>query len=267
MRALAFALVVGAGAVAAARPADTQAVQWVKGAVKLRLSTLAADVEVTAGADKQVTVKVSEGDVGHVSFRQDGGERLEVLFDGVPALRCGKVCVAVPPRSAVDVTTASGDVQVRGTDGEVRLRSAAGDLHVTRAGSLEIRSVSGDVGVEQVAGEARIETVSGDASVTNAPRVRFATTSGDLLWTGTCGDGCELAARTLSGDITLQLNPASSFGLHYTSHSGDLLDELGLAHSGTRAPPETNLRSHLGAGDGLIECETFSGDLRLARRR
>lgn len=243
----------------------------VKGPVKLRVKALAGDVEVVAGADKQVSARIVDTDgPGDITFRHDGGERIEVVFDGMPALRSGKVSIAVPLRSEVDISTDSGDVVVSGVEGEVRLRSAAGDLHVTRAGSVSVRSVSGDVGIEQASGEVRVETVSGDtlvATTTVNTKLQFASTSGDLAFRGACGINCEMELRTLSGDVELQLSAQSSFGLHFISHSGEIIDELGMTNAGSRPPRETNMQSRYGAADGLIECQTFSGDLRVARRR
>src|SRR5438128_2666110 len=116
-----------------------------RGAVKLRLHALSGDVEVVAGGDKQVTVKLSEAEGARVSFREDGGDRVELLFDGVPVLRCGRVCVEVPRGSALDVASDSGDVLVHGTHGDVRARATAGDVRVEYVDAVEVRSVSGDV--------------------------------------------------------------------------------------------------------------------------
>jgi hypothetical protein len=249
-----------------------EAVAPVKGPVKLRLRTVDADVEVSVGAGNKITVRVPEGEGHHVAVRQAGGDRYEVLFDGQPTISCGKVCLSVPQKSELDIATDSGDVMVRGVDGEVRLYSAAGDLHVVRANGVEVRSVSGDVAVEEAAGPVRIETVSGDAVVNMVPgaqgKLQFKTTSGDLTWNGACGSGCRLEANSLSGDLAFRFQRGSSFDMRYLSHSGEVSDELGLPLAGARpGGQEVSLQARYGSGDGLVECHTFSGDLRLARAR
>src|SRR5262249_45445477 len=99
----------------------------VKGPIKLRLAAVAADVEIVAGADKQVTVRLSEAEGARVTLHEEAGDRVELLFNGSPILRCGRLCVEVPHASSVDVSSDSGDVGVRGVGGDVRARSISGD--------------------------------------------------------------------------------------------------------------------------------------------
>jgi hypothetical protein len=251
------------------RGENTTATLEVKGPIKLRVKTVAGDVEIVAGQGRQITAQLSDGDAGGVTFREGGGDRIEVLFDGDPSLRCGKLGLTVPKGSEVDVWTNSGDVTVKAVSGNVRIRSVAGDVHVTRAQNVELRTISGDVIAEEIAGEVRIETVSGDTRITaskgsTSPRLAFNTTSGDLVWSGSCGPGCKLEARSLSGDLQLKLDPLSSFDVHYLSHSGEVNDDFKLEYAGPRPPShEVNVRARYKAGDGLVECQTFSGDLRL----
>jgi hypothetical protein len=242
-----------------------------RGAVKLRLHALSGDVEVVAGGEKQVTVKLRGADnTPHVSLREDGGDRVELLFDGVPLLRCGRVCVEVPRTSAVEVAVDAGDVQVHGTHGDVRARSTGGDVRVEYGESVQVRSVSGDVIVEGASGEVRVDTVSGDVHVGTAGssgKVAVNTTSGDVHWVGSCANGCRLEARTLSGDVMLQPADKSSFALRFQTHTGDVADDLKLTFAGPRPPREPSLAARYGAGDGLVEVQTFSGDLHLAHAR
>ena len=92
-----------------------------------------------------------------------------------------------------------------------------------------------------------------------------ATTSGDVHWSGQCGPGCRLEARTLSGDVALTMSDKSSFALRFASHTGELEDQMNLSIVGSKAPHESNLRARYGSGEGLVEAQTFSGDLHLAR--
>jgi hypothetical protein len=242
----------------------------VRGAIKLRLSTVSADVQVIRGGDKQVQVSLQEADGARVTFREEGGDRVELLFNGVPMLRCGRVCVEVPAKSAVEVSSDSGDVLVRDVGGDVNARSTAGDVKIDRAAAVEARSVSGDVFIGEASGAVRVETVSGDVRLSTSGengRVQVSSTSGDVDWTGGCGSGCRVETRTLSGDVALNVTAKSSFAVHFASHSGEVTDDLGLGFSGEHAPREASLRARYGSGDGLVEAQTFSGDLHLARAK
>jgi DUF4097 and DUF4098 domain-containing protein YvlB len=99
-----------------------------------------------------------------------------------------------------------------------------------------------------------------------AVQLAFQSASGNLEWTGVCAKGCHLSAETVSGDIKLQPDAAkSSFELSYSSHSGDLRDELKLEVK--RTPKRKHggmggwLEAVYGKGEGVIECDAFSGDL------
>src|SRR5204863_907612 len=93
----------------------------------------------------------------------------------------------------------------------------------------------------------------------------FETTSGDLRWTGGCGPRCRLTAATVSGDLSFRVDPSSSFELRFQTYSGDLQDRVGL--TGVQLGRRGLARpARYGAGEGVVDCRTFSGDLRLERR-
>ena len=89
--------------------------------------------------------------------------------------------------------------------------------------------------------------------------------AGSLEWSGTCGRDCHLSAETVSGELRMALDPKSSFELSYTSHSGELRDELNL--SVKRAPTRKHgmasgwMEATFGKGEGVIEADAFSGNL------
>jgi hypothetical protein len=240
----------------------------VRGPIQLQLRTVGADVEIMVGSDRLVTVRTIDGDASSIAIRQESATRHVVLFDGRTVLRCGKVCVAVPSHSDLDVATETGNVTVNRVEGNVKVRTSTGRLAIANTGDLEVGTITGDVVAEGVGGEARIDTVSGDVSLAAAlrarPKVRFSSTSGDLLFTGDCRADCRIEAKSLSGALSFRLTPESSFDLHFLSHSGEIDDAFKMLLSGSRPPRETNVRARRGRGDGVLELQTFSGALSLA---
>lgn len=235
----------------------------VEGPVRLRVETWSADVRVAARAGQEIRAVVRGLTVApRITRHADGGYFL--AFHG-RRLEGGAVDVIVPSGSSLEVTTASGDVSVGGEVGAVRLTSTSGDVRATAAGDAEVTTTSGDVTLTAGGARVRVRSVSGSARVVQraaAPEAELETASGDLEWSGGCGRGCRLGARSVSGDVRLTLGPASDFSLRFTTASGELADAIG---TGAAIPegggPATGRR---GAGDGAIEVTTTSGALALA---
>lgn len=245
----------------------------VKGPVNFRLRAQSGDVEVVAGDKPQVVVSLRDApaeDLEILAF----GDHVEPRFRGRhPQLRRGKLHVELPRGSQLDLVSMSGDVQVRGVGGEVRIRTMSGDVKLAGIARADVQSISGDVSIEGAAGPVRLRTVSGHAVLAMtgaAPQLDFQSTSGNLDWTGACGKDCRLSAETMSGDLNLDVDPKSSFELSYSSHSGELRDEVELAvkHAPKRKHglPGGWLEATYGAGEGVIEADAFSGSLRLRKK-
>ena len=256
--------------------ASSTATLDVKGAVTVRADVISADVEVVAGPAGKVKAQLVDGNGG--IRLTNHGNRVEVALDSkggwphIPAGIDGKLVLTLPPGSGVELTSASGDISVRDTGGDVRLRTASGDVKLRGVRNVEVMAVSGEVTVENANGEVRLRTVSGDARVKQttgaASKLEYGTTSGDLDWAGACGAGCRIEARSMSGDVKLSLAPSSSFELRYVTHSGDVEDDLKMQtiDSAPTHHGAGSLHARYGKGEGLVEAQTFSGDLHLQKR-
>jgi hypothetical protein len=243
----------------------------VKGPVTLRVDGVAIDIEAVAGSPKQVRAQLSDSSGGLRLVER--GDRVDVVFESssgwphVPGGVDGQLRVELPMGSHVELSTASGDIVVHDIGGNVRVRSASGDLHVKRAASVEAMLISGDVKLMDVSGDVRLRTISGDAEVRqtgSASVLEFGTTSGDLDWSGGCTSNCRISARTTSGDVTLAMPQSSSWELRYVTHSGDLRDDFKSQVIDQR--DNGSVHARYSKGEGCIEIQTFSGDLHISKR-
>jgi hypothetical protein len=240
----------------------------VKGPVTFRLRLQSGEVEVVPSDKPRIALSVGGVPItGEVQLLQFG-DRVEAEFSGRRQLRRGRLRVELPRGSNVDFDSTSGDVSVQDVGGDVRVRTMSGDVKVKGARNADLQSVSGDVNVDVTGARLRLHLVSGTAFVTTAdPAVQlaFQSASGNLEWNGICAKGCHLSAETVSGEIKLQPDASkSSFQLSYASHSGDLHDELKLEVK--RAPRRKHgmggwVEAVYGKGEGVIECDAFSGDV------
>jgi len=196
--------------------------------------------------------------------------------------------VSVPVGTEIEIQTVSGDVTVRGVDGEARVgsvqgtvdvsdlralasaKSVSGDVTVKRARSdddVEISSVSGEVFVDDIAAEElTISSVSGDVRLVQASceEGEFSTVSGDVRYTGRITKGGRYELKTHSGDIVMTIDDDVGFELEASTFSGDIESDFPMRLE-TEGRHRRNLEAVFGDGSANIEATTFSGDIELRK--
>ncbi len=193
--------------------------------VRLVLSTLSADVEVT---DISGSVEVRTRS-GAVTLEKVGGRLIVETISGEVRLTDGV--------GTARVSTVSGDVTMHGVREEVHITTTSGDLRLAlaRATRVEAQTVSGDVRVEgRLMPDAQVQVI---------------THSGDIVLRSTDDIRGTLQFSTFNGELSaggqLILLPGSST----TSRPG-------------RASQRYQLGS---GGAARLVLSTFSGDVRLMR--
>lgn len=119
-------------------------------------------------------------------------------------LRSAKVAVETPIGTHVDINSASADVTLTGALGEVRVRSASGDVRASVVDRLDVNTASGDIRVGTVHGCLQATTASGDIRADMVgDDLECGTASGDVR-VDCCGGGV-IDAKAVSGDIQIGL--------------------------------------------------------------
>lgn len=229
----------------------------VQGPVTFELRTYAASVEIVLGQADSVTLSTPDSPKTPIEIDAAGG-RLEARVDGRRQAREGKLKLAVPAGSRVEITTVTGAVDASGALGDVRVRTMSGRVGVRGAHAADVETIEGAVEIAGVPGDVRVHTIAGAVLIDGQGTLAQAeveTSSGRVEVRGLCGQGCRVDLDSVSGEVRLALNPASSFGLRFTSHSGKLRDR-GATAGGADAWSEATW----GKGEGRIELETFSAD-------
>lgn len=109
------------------------------------------------------------------------------------------VTVSASPSTDVEISTASGDIDVGPPVGRLEVSSASGDLTFDSAQRLQVKSASGSIRGNRVAGEARCITVSGNIRIGQIlDRADLSTASGDIAVDQCAGS---ISCATLSGNI------------------------------------------------------------------
>jgi DUF4097 and DUF4098 domain-containing protein YvlB len=165
------------------------------------------------------------------------------------------VRIAMPKSSAVKVSTVSADVESQGSIDSVIIKTVSGDVRLdTVKKFLTLKSVSGDVDIAHSPEDASASTVSGDLRL-NAFSGRCSATS----VSGNCllhahGSG-EITAKTVSGDVTVWIEPDIEIDVAAKTHSGKLSSDIELdpTISGAEGPSL------------IIRARSVSGDIQIRR--
>ena len=261
----------------------------VHGPVELDVRLTSGDIAVDASVDGGVEVELIAHD--EESQRLVDGARIELTQSGqrpivvvdVPQKRGfalnlfgrgGIDCrIRCPQESGLAVRTKSADIVARGTLGALNVATASGDIEVDRVtGGVNVKSASSDFSARDVGDAVSIQTASGDIDIDVARGpVNVTSVSGDIS-IGEAYDNVNsnsvsgdqdhravmqgvVSVNSVSGDVTVAVRRGSRAYLDCTTVSGDTTSELELS---SEAP----------AGDGpLVEvrAKTVSGDIRITR--
>jgi DUF4097 and DUF4098 domain-containing protein YvlB len=182
----------------------------------------------------------------------------------------------------VTVELSSGDLDADGVGGDFELVMSSGDAVVKKvAGSASVRGTSGDVEIYDVGGSVTAELSSGDllmkgcrgavTASTHAGDIRIADAAGAVNASATSGDiNAELAfdgpaehvIKSSSGSVTVSF-PAkrgAGFVLEVNTNTGSIEGNLEIKLD---AISRKALKGVVGAGEGRLDIETASGNIRI----
>jgi DUF4097 and DUF4098 domain-containing protein YvlB len=258
--------------VVAAERTDTS-IEIVPGKSLSRSDVRAAEEALVEFADGRLVVRVP---------RQPG------LFGRNGAVR---VTIALPAGSHLSADLASADLRTEGRLGECKVKTASGDVWLAETGPLHLDTASGDITVGRSAGEVSVTVQSGDVRIgevdgsavvrTTSGDVRIGAVTGDLRVNGANGDISvdrahgDVGAKIASGDI--RIGEVARGSILVEAASGDL--EIGI-REGTAAWLQVDSRSGSvrnlltesdgpGQSDETVEvrARTVSGDITIRRSR
>ncbi len=208
--------------------------------------------------------------------------------------------VTAPAGTRISTRSISGDVSVKGINGELSIDTTSGDVDVTDALLLtSAKTVSGDLTLTNVGAEGLLEgaTMSGDivASGIKARRVELGTISGGVTAKGVSAgdvtlksmsddvvfDG-ELTPRgryefsSHSGDVRITLAGRVGFSFDASTFSGSVRNNAGIevsttGRTGTRrgmgsSEAAKRMQGTFGDGSAIVSATSFSGDVVVTRK-
>jgi DUF4097 and DUF4098 domain-containing protein YvlB len=276
-----------------------------EGLVSINVENQFGLVVVTA-SDSQLTTVTIEADTGAAEELADnatvecrasaGRDKIRVKIphtNGLKFLRRNGVSIHIetPIGADLDIKTASADVELNGSFGEVSVKSASGDVTADRVmGDMQVHTASSDLSVESVLGRLQFHTASGDMRsdrvegglvATTASgdievgsayqRVEVRDTSGEIRLGDVLGDASiigvsgdvrvlscgagRVQVRTVSGDVSVGIPQGTTFEIDAESKAGSVHSDIPLESSmGTSgAGPDVSISVRSVSGDVLVE--------------
>jgi DUF4097 and DUF4098 domain-containing protein YvlB len=243
---------------------------------RLRFGIAAGRIEIETAevAETTVDVEAIRGDVENLKVEQHGRDivietrkRFGLKYEeydvrvsapvgsDIDANIASAAIRALGSFGAVEVNTASGDIQVEDVEREAKVRSASGDVQLGAVGGkADLNTASGDIQVGSATGGGTVRSASGDVVIGEAARhVSLNTASGDLQ-VGSIAEG-SVDVKSASGDVRIGIKQGSRLFVDAKSLSGDTTSEVELGGV------------EVAAGGPLVEVKgtTMSGDIRIVR--
>jgi DUF4097 and DUF4098 domain-containing protein YvlB len=207
-------------------------------------------IETRDGAETHVELSGPHEDDARIELRRDEVvvEVERKKFFG--SSRDHTLVVSAPHGARVDAQTASGDLDARGTFGEVSVDTASGDVTLGRVdGRVDVNSASGDVRLDTVGGDVRVNSASGDVTIGEAEHdVRIRTASGDVEIRSAARGKVDV--QSASGDVEVGIRRGSKVFIDASSMSGDTSSELELSDMPSESEgPSVDFRARTMSGD------------------
>lgn len=161
----------------------------------------------------------------------------------------------------VRAQTLNGDVTVADSGGRIVLMSVSGDIEATNIRSTE---ASDDFSAHSTSGDIDLDGVE-------QARLSVNTTSGKITMSGALAERGQYELKTFSGDVELNIPSDSSFRLNARTPQGEITTDFAIKSASTTPSQEfpggESLTGTVGTGDASLTIQTFSGSVRLQKRK
>ncbi len=269
----------------------------VSGSVNLDVTTGSGDIKVTTGSSNQVVV---HGTVHSNNWIfGNNGDAVRQVESNPPIQQSGNSIrigynlpsdvsrhasidyeITVPPDTALQAHSGSGNVEVAGIRSPAQVTTGSGDIRGHDLGrGLKAQTGSGNIRVEDTAAPLDAQTGSGDieASLTGSGDINAHTGSGTIQLRGVKGglkaqtgsgnieaDGAVAGPWELhsgSGNVRLAVGSSTGFNLNVHTSSGSIHSELPITVQGSMG--EKQLSGTVKGGGPTVEVSTSSGDIEI----
>jgi DUF4097 and DUF4098 domain-containing protein YvlB len=242
------------------------------------------EVEVVGWDRGYMAVEADSDEETRFEFQRSGNQVMVRVVDRKSRNRAEELTLRVPLWVELDLSGQRLEVQLRGVEGAVKIRTFNGDITLqdlpgrvdvtTTGGEISARGLtgtailksgSGDITIRDSSGDLTLEAVSGEVEMTNVSSESLAvsTTSGDIDLFGRILPGGDYHFRSHSGDLTLHLEEPLNINVSLLVYEGAFESDFPVRARGFTSGEEMEFT--LGSGGGRLTAEAFNGDVALLR--
>jgi hypothetical protein len=197
----------------------------------------------------------------------------DLQWDGLkgwlhPQRHSADVTVTVPAGCPTQVGVVNASAIVSGISASISAKSASGDITLDGVtGNVDAKTVSGDLEARGIDGEVAFNSISGGLTLAGGVVSRLAATtvSGQVTADIDLRDGAGLKVTTVSGDVAVRVPASASARVNLKSRSGRVRSGFdGMSPSPGRGP--TVLSATIGSGSADLTVSSMTGDVTLLAR-
>jgi hypothetical protein len=182
--------------------------------------------------------------------------------------RSAAITVMVPKDCPIQLGVVNATAVVSGISGRTSVKSVSGNITLDGVtGSIDADTISGAVEAQGLAGQVGFKSVSGDLTLADGSVERLAakTVSGRVTADVDMASDGALRVATVSGEVTIRLPASAGSRIELRSATGRVLSEFGGLDC-SRGPGSNTLAGKIGSGSGQVSVATVSGRVTLLRR-
>jgi hypothetical protein len=185
-----------------------------------------------------------------------------------PQRHSADVTITVPAGCPTQVGVVNASTIVSGISANISAKSVSGDITLDGVtGSVDAKTVSGDLEARALDGDLAFNSVSGDLTLAGGAVRHLAarTLSGQVTADIDVPEGSGLRVSTVSGDVSVRVPASASARVDLKSTSGRLRSNFEPL-SPAPAPGRAVLSATLGSGSADISLTSMTGDVTLLAR-
>jgi len=197
----------------------------------------------------------------------------DLQWDGLlgwlrPQRHSADVTVTVPADCPTQVGVVNASAIVSGISASISAKSVSGDITLDDVtGNVDAKTVSGDLEARDIDGQIAFNSVSGGLTLAGGAVSQLAakTVSGQVTADIELGDGGGLKVTTVSGDVAVRVPSSASARVNLKSTSG----RVRSGFDGLSARPGSGpsvLSATIGSGSANLTVSSMTGDVTLLAR-